>query len=123
MVRDKNMLKQRQRGVQGYQFDDDDSDSEDSDLSASEQKARAIAKIKDEIADSGEEGYSSVDEEGEEESSEEDDDVKMDFTEKKSASKKKATEGNIKDMKFMKVADSSRKERLKAEAKMLIDQI
>ena len=47
----------------------------------------------------------------------------MDFGKKKDKEKKKEGKGGIMDMKFMKAGEEANKKRMKAEAKMLIDQI
>jgi len=58
-----------------------------------------------------------------ENSSSDEDEIKMDFKEKKAKSKKQDEPTGIMNMKFMKTAEQSKQEKLKNDAKMLVDQI
>ena len=119
MMREKNNLKDRQKRTKAAGDDQSDDDSEDdSDLSESELKQRAIDEIKGELSadeSDGEEDSESEEQEGE---------ISMNFGDKKSKKKedKNAATG-ILGMKFMKTAESNKKERLKKEAEMLVEQI
>jgi len=70
---------------------------------------------------SGEEDSDEDEQEGSSEES--DDEVKMEFGKKSEKKKDKKEATGIMNMKFMKTAESNKKERLKNEAKMLVDQI
>ena len=70
---------------------------------------------------SGEEVSNEDEQEGSSEES--DDEVKMEFGKKSEKKKDKKEATGIMNMKFMKTAESNKKERLKNEAKMLVDQI
>ena len=119
MMREKNKLKDRQQRTKAagdYQSDDDSDD--DSNLSESELKQKAIDKIKGEMSadeSDGEEDSESEEVEGE---------ISMNFGDKKSKKKvDKNPATGILGMKFMKTAESNKKERLKKEAEMLVEQI
>ena len=78
-------------------------------------KEKAVRAIQEEISDA---------EEAESESSDSDnDEIKMDFKEKKSKSTKKEEPTGIMNMKFMKTAEQAKKERIKSDAKMLVEEI
>jgi U3 small nucleolar RNA-associated protein 14 len=79
-----------------------------------------VKKIKEAL--SGDED-SDEDENVEDSSEGSDDEVKMEFAKKMESKKAKKEATGIMNMKFMKTADANKKERLKNEAKMLVDQI
>ena len=111
MIREKNKLKERQRKTNtAAESDSDSSGSDDED----ELKEKAVREIKEEISDS---------EGSEQSSSDGDDEIKMDFKEKKTKTKKKDEPTGIMNMKFMKTAEKTKQEKLKNDAKMLVDQI
>ena len=133
MIREKNKLKSRQKttntaqNAQDLYYDSED-DEADSDESASEQKKKAISQIKEQISDDSQ----SEDEEDDEDqdSSDESQNAELHVNFDKKAKVKKASaakldieSGGIQNMKFMKNAESTKKDRLKQEAKMLIEQI
>ena len=119
MMREKNALKDRQKTTRkaAEMVNSDDSD-EDSEESASGIKNEAIQQIKEELSD--ESGGS-----GSESSDSAEDEITMNFDKNNKVKKaKKADDATgIMNMKFMKTAAASKKERTKEQAKMLIEQI
>lgn len=119
MMREKNALKDRQRRTKAAgDFQSDDDSEDDSDLSESQLKQKAIDEIKGELSADESDG------EEDSESEEQDGEITMNFGDKKTKKKedKNAATG-IMGMKFMKTAESNKKERLKKEAEMLVEQI
>lgn len=92
---------------------DSGSSDDDEEVDAAELKNKAIEDIQGEMSASENEESASSD-------SEEKDVIKMDFGKK---DKKKKQEEGLMNMKFMKTAEGQKRERLKKEAEMLIDQI
>lgn len=130
MIREKNKLKQKQsttnqaKNVQDLYYDSEDDDL-DSDESASAQKKQAVAQIREELS---EDSQSDDDEDQDSSQESQNGEIEVNFDKKakvKKASKSKSDieAAGIQNMKFMKNAESTKKDRLKNDAKMLIEQI
>ena len=117
MMREKNSLKLRQKGVLGVQVDSDAEDSEeDEDMSEGELRKRAIGQIEEEV------GGSEEDSEAESLDSEV---METNFQENTKGPKKSrlSEPKGIAGLKFMKRGELKVKEQLKEQAKMLIQQL
>lgn len=119
MMREKNTLKQRTKGMakSGNLSDSDMSDDDDDDeeaMSEEELRKRAIGDIEDEVNDSED------DEEGEESDSEADFQVNFGDNSKSKQKASSAKDKGIMGLKFMKRGEEKMKEQRKEQAKMLV---
>lgn len=125
MVREKNALKVRTKTTvtgpaKNSLLSSGEEDSDDSDESSGDDKVKArqtaISQIEQELQDMNEED-SSVEE------SDDEGEIKVSFKKQPLKGKSKEEDKGIMGLKFMKRAELNKKEQLKVQAKMLIDQI
>lgn len=126
MIKEKNALKSRTKTVQNVLMGSSSDEDGDSDGSLSEEEAdentirqKAISSIEKELQELEE-----SDDEGSEESDGDDGNIKVNFSKKGQGNKKKGQEEKgIMGLKFMQRAEANKKEQLKEQAKLLIEQI